>query len=76
MKVKLSENRLKQIVAESVKKVLIEGTVDQDIYGKWNDLLTNVGAETMLDCIYQWASSDEIKKWIEWFEEEGYFGEY
>ena len=27
----------------------------------------------MLECLFQWASSDQIEKWLEWFDEEGYF---
>jgi hypothetical protein len=42
----------------------------------WKKLEMTIGAETMLDCIYAWASADEIEQWIKWFEEEGYFGEY
>ena len=52
MKIKLTESKLKQIVAESVKKVLREETTGQDLYNKWNNLLTTVGAETMLKYIY------------------------
>jgi hypothetical protein len=77
MKIKLDESKLQQIVAESVKKVLKEGTTDQNIYNIWDDLLMNVGAEAMLNCIYNWSSSDQIEQWIKWFEEEGYIdGEY
>ena len=76
MKIKLTESKLKQIVAESVKKVLNERTTDSNTEELWEMLKMTIGTETMLDCIYAWASADEIEQWIKWFEEEGYFGEY
>ena len=53
-------------------KSLKEGTTNVDIHDIWDNLLMNVGAETMLNCIYQWSSSDQIEQWIEWFKEEDY----
>lgn len=70
--IKLTESDLKRVISESVKKVLREEATNTNIYDIWDDLLMNVGAETMLNCIYQWSSSDQIEEWIEWFKEEGY----
>lgn len=56
-------------------KSLKEGTSDSRIYEMWEELIATVGAETMLNCIYQWSSHDEISKWIGYFEEEGYIGD-
>ena len=70
---KINEKRLKSIIAESLKKVLNEGMLsDNPAFEKWEYLKDMVGAEKMLDCIFQWSSSDQIEKWIEWFDEEGY----
>lgn len=70
--IRLTESDLKRIVSESVKRALKEGTTNVDIHNIWDNLLMNVGAETMLNCIYQWSSSDQIEQWIEWFKEEDY----
>jgi hypothetical protein len=70
--IKLTESDLKRIISESVKRVLKEGTSDSHIYDTWEELKMTIGAETMLDCIYNWSSSDEISQWLEWFEEEDY----
>ena len=73
MEKKLNEKSLRAIIAESLKKVLNEGmTVDNPALEKWEYLEDTVGAERMLDCIFQWSSSSQIEEWIQWFEEEGY----
>ena len=73
MEKKLNEKSLRAIIAESLKKVLNEGmTVDNPALEKWEYLKDTVGAERMLDCIFQWSDSSQIAEWIQWFEEEGY----
>ena len=66
MKIKRSQ------LKEMVKSILKEGTTDMSTIDKWNRLLDEVGSDTMLDCVFNWSSSDQIEQWIEWFEEEGY----
>lgn len=58
------------------RRVLKEGTTDTRVQELWEELKQTVGVETMLDCIYDWSSSDDIEQWIGWFEDEGYLGEY
>lgn len=73
MEKKLNEKSLRAIIAESLKKVLNEGmTVDNQALEKWKYLEDTVGAEIMLDCIFQWSDSSQIEEWIQWFKEEGY----
>ena len=70
----INEKGLKSIIAESLKKILNEGMLsDNPAFEKWEYLEDMVGAEKMLDCIFQWSSSDQLEKWIDWCEEEGYF---
>ena len=71
---KLDEKKLKTIIAESLKKVLSEGmTTDNPNLEKWMYLQERVGAESMLECIFNWSSSSQIEEWLQWFEDEGYF---
>lgn len=70
--IRLNENDLHKIIAESVKRVLKEGTSDVEVQEKWNWILDNFGAEQMLDCIYAWSSSDQLEQYIKWFESEDY----
>jgi len=72
-RIRLKESEIKNIVRRSVKKVLKEATLDNDVNLKWDYLLDTIGAEKMLNCLYQWADDRQIAQWIEWFEEEDYF---
>lgn len=70
---KLDEKKLKTIIAESLKKVLSEGmTTDNPNLEKWLYLQERIGAESMLECIFNWSSSSQIEEWLQWFEDEGY----
>jgi len=71
--IKLNENQLKRVIAEATKRILREGTSFNDNIEKWQYLKETAGEEQMLECLFQWASSDQIEQWLEWFEEEGYF---
>lgn len=67
----IKESDLHKIVKESVKRVIKESYYP-DVNEKWDELLSTVGAETMLDCLFTWASIDQKEQWLDWFEEEGY----
>jgi len=70
---KINESQLMNIIAEATKRILKEGTSFNDNIKKWQYLKETAGDEQMLECLFQWASSDQIEKWLEWFDEEGYF---
>lgn len=70
--IKLNENDLHKMIAESVKRVLKEGTTDVKLQKKWGWILNNFGAEEMLECIFAWSSPEQLEKYIEWFESEDY----
>ena len=73
MKIKINKNKFIELVNESVNKHLLkEGTTFSDSMKKWDYLKQTVGAEQMLDCIFDWCSSDQIDTFIKWFEEEDY----
>lgn len=57
---RLTESELRNLVKESVNRVLSEGTTDQDMYNQWDNIKENLGAEAMLDAIYNYMSSDEV----------------
>jgi len=76
MKKRVNEEQIRNIVAEAVRKVLKEGTTDQEVLNKWDWIMEVVGAEQMLNCIYNWCNSDQLAQFITWFEEEGYLDGY
>lgn len=67
---KINESKLKQIIRESIVKALNEGTSDEVTIDKWYQVQEAIGAEQMLDCIFNWSSSDQIDQWLQWFEDE------
>ena len=66
----VNESQLKEMIKESIKRHLNEGTSFQDSIDKWNTVKEQIGAEQMLECIYQWTNSDQIDQWLQWFEDE------
>ena len=66
----VNESQLKEMIKESIKRHLNEGTTDNEIADKWNQVQEAIGAQQMLDCIFQWSSSDQIEQWLQWFEDE------
>lgn len=74
VKKSITESQLKAIIKGMVKKSINEGmSADNPDNEAWMELEDSIGAQEMLDCIFQWSSSDQIHQWIEWFREEGYF---
>jgi hypothetical protein len=70
IKVMVNESQLKKMIRESIKRHLNEGTSDNEILDKWNQVEETIGAQQMLDCIFQWVDEDTINQWLQWFEDE------
>ena len=66
----VNESQLKEMIKESIKRHLNEGTTDNEIFDKWNQVEETIGARQMLDCIFQWVDEDTINQWLQWFEDE------
>ena len=58
--IRLTESELKNLVKESVTKILNEGTTEQQLYNAWDTIMASMGAENMLMAIYNYMPSDEI----------------
>lgn len=67
---KISEKQLNKLIKESIIKVLNEGTSDNETIDKWYQVQEAIGAQQMLDCVFNWSSSDQIEQWLQWFEDE------
>lgn len=65
---KLNEGRLKNTIAQSIKRVLKEGTVNPDLMDRWYNLAQSLGADEMLNAIMQALPSDEIESMVEFLE--------
>lgn len=71
--IKINENQLQHIVAETAKKILKEGTTNMKHIEMFDYLIEMCGAEQVLRCIFDWSDSNRIEQWLEWFKDEGYF---
>lgn len=73
--IKLDENRLQSIVAESIKKIVKEGMLPDNPYAYyWDEIETQLGAEQMLNDIFQYLDSSMLEQIIRWFDGDYDFG--
>lgn len=63
--IRLTESDLRNIVKESVNKVIREGHWNTDVDAEWDSIVGVVGAETMLNELHQYLDSDVIDDFIE-----------
>lgn len=69
--IRLSEARLHQIIKENIKKALKEGmTSDNTAFDKWEQIKETLGAETMVDNIFQYLDSSTLEQLVEWFNQD------
>lgn len=69
--IRLSEARLHQIIKENIRKALNEGmTSDNPAYDKWEQIKETLGADTMLDNIFQYLDSSKLEQLVEWFNQD------
>lgn len=58
---RITEKQLRNLVAESVRRCLNEGTTDSHVTEKWEEVQEYAGAEQMLDDIFCFLSGDQIE---------------
>ena len=63
-KIKITENKLKQIISESVKRILKEGSSFREDYDNWEKVKECLGCEGMLSELYNYLSCDQISEFI------------
>lgn len=64
-KVRIKESYLKKVVREAVSRVLREGSADRMDAERWDNVKQMIGAETMLDELYNYLDVDNITGFIE-----------
>ena len=72
MKRRINESMLKSIVRNSVKRVLNEGSTNQNLYNQWLDIQESIGAEHFLDCIWNWLSDTDLEAIVSYAIQDGY----
>ena len=66
----MKQNRIKQIVRESLYRAINEGTTSDDTFEKWELLKEQVGCEQMVNDIFNYLSSDQLEQLVEWFNQD------
>lgn len=64
-KITLNEQQFNTIVKESVKRILKEGFADRGLDEKWIDAERQIGSENMLQEVYNYFNSDQLKDFLE-----------
>lgn len=68
--IKLTESELNRMISKAIRKTLNEGTTDEEITQKWEELKEVVGCEQMVEDIFNYLSSDQIEQLVEWFNQD------
>ena len=63
-KIKITESKLKQIISDSVKRILKEGSSFKEDYDNWERVKEHLGCEGMLSELYNYLSCDQISNFI------------
>lgn len=70
-KIRLTEGKLNQIIRESIKKTLKEGFATGDeSYDKFEQIKEILGADEMINDIYNYLDDTTLKKLIEYFNQD------
>ena len=69
--VKINESQLQNLISEAVKRVLNEGmTSDNPLFNKWFEAKEILGADQMLDAIWNYLDASQIEKIIGWLDDD------
>ena len=66
----MNNNRIQQIIRESIYKAINEGTTSDDTFEKWEILKEQLGCEEMVNDIFTYLSSDQLEQLVEWFNQD------
>lgn len=64
-RIRLTEGDLHRIVKESVNKIIKEGTTDRDVQSMWDEAQEMMGAESMLEALYDYLDCDTIEDFVQ-----------
>ena len=69
-KIRLTESQLNRVIRKSIKKALNEDSHSTEVYGKWLDIKNAIGADAMLDEIWNITNADELEEIVNYFARE------
>lgn len=69
-RMRLSESKLHSIVRDTIRGVLREGSTNDEVSYKWDEVEELLGSHEMLENIWRYLSEDDIIKILIWFNED------
>lgn len=69
-RMRLSESKLHRIVRDTIRGVLREGSTNDEVAYKWDEVEELLGSHEMLENIWRYLSEDDIIKILGWFNED------
>lgn len=66
----MTSNKIKSIIKECLYKAVNEGSTDQNLYNYWLNAQEVLGADKMLDAIWNYLSSDQLEQIVEWLNDD------
>lgn len=60
----MTKDRIKQIIKECLQNSVNEGSANRETYWQWENIKEVIGAERMLNELFEYMSSDEIEDFI------------
>jgi hypothetical protein len=65
---KIKEDKLRQLIKESIIRALNEGTSDETLMDRWDNLVEALGAQEMCNALFKAMSHDQIEEMVEFLE--------
>lgn len=66
----MNNNRIKQIIKECIYNAINEGSPDKILYNKWFEAQQQLGADKMLDSIWNYLNSNQLEQIIGYLNDE------
>jgi hypothetical protein len=67
---KINEKQLRKLIQESITNILKEGSTNPSDYDRWDNIKETIGADQMLDAIFNAMDVSEIEEMLEFLERE------
>ena len=64
-RIRLTDSRLKNIIRESVRKIVNEGSINNNAYDMWCEIREMLGDDTFISEVWNYMNSDDIEGFIE-----------
>lgn len=67
---KINEKQLRKLIQESITNILKEGSANSSDWERWDHIKETIGADKMLDAIFNAMDQNEIEEMLDFLEQE------